>query len=298
MYIVGTCFYYILPLLFDYGTNLLNLLVLFCIFAKNNSIMSDFVGPNLKYLRKKLGLTQDQLAVHTGINRPAIGSYEEGRASPKISMLQLLAKYYRITIDQLINVDLSNRGLADNILNGNGDSIRILTTVVDRDNRELILVVPAKASAGYLNGYADPEYIDSLPHFTLPFPEIAKERSYRAFQIRGDSMDPIPSGAYIIGEYLTDWHHVKDGKTYVLVTRDEGIVYKRVFMHPSGELWLKSDNPIYEPYTIHTSRLLEIWKAVGIISTLLPEPDAPTLNKLSVMMQEMKKEIEELKVNH
>jgi transcriptional regulator with XRE-family HTH domain len=257
--------------------------------------MKDFVGSNLKYLRKKLGLTQDQLSVQVGINRPAIGSYEEGRAAPKIQVLQVLAKFYRISIDQLINVDLSVEKVNSSGLEEHGESLRILTTVVDRENKELISVVPAKASAGYLNGYADPEYIESLPHFTLPFPEIAKERTYRAFQIRGDSMDPIPSGAYIIGEYLADWHSIKDGKTYIIATRDEGVVYKRVFLHPSGELWLKSDNPVYEPYTIHTSRLLEIWKAVGIISTLLPEPDAPSLNKLSLMMQEMKKEIEELR---
>jgi transcriptional regulator with XRE-family HTH domain len=255
--------------------------------------MKDYIGQNLKYLRKKLGLTQEELAIKIGTTRPAIGSYEEGRAAPKIQALQELAKFYRVSIDQLINEDLST----DKPQKNDNSVPRVLTTVIDRDNRELILAVPVKASAGYLNGYADPEYIESLPHFNLPFPEIAKERTYRAFQIRGDSMDPIPAGAYIIGEYLADWHNVKDGKTYILVTRDEGVVYKRVYIHPSGELWLKSDNPVYEPYTIHTSRLLEIWKAVGIISTILPEPDVPTISKLSSMMHDMKKEIDELKRN-
>jgi transcriptional regulator with XRE-family HTH domain len=257
--------------------------------------MDDFIGSNLKYLRKKLGITQDQLAAQIGLNRPVIGSYEEGRAMPKISVLQILSGFYRVTLDQLINIDLSRENVNDISESQTIGSLRVLTTVVDRQNRELISLVQTKASAGYLNGYADPEYVESLPHFSLPFPEIAKERTYRAFQIRGDSMDPVPPGAYIIGEYLTDWHSIKDGKTYILVTRDEGVVYKRVFMHPSGELWLKSDNPVYEPYTIHTSRLLEIWRAVGIISTLLPEPDVPTLTKLSVMMQQMKKEIDNLK---
>jgi transcriptional regulator with XRE-family HTH domain len=259
--------------------------------------MSDYIGSNLKHLRKKFGMTQDQLATQLGVNRPAVGSYEEGRAVPKISIIQSMAKLFRITLDQLINSDLSREDERIRNLDVDSNSLRILTTVVDKTNRDLITLIPAKASAGYLNGYADPEYIESLPHFTLPFPEIAKERTYRAFQVRGDSMDPVPSGAYIIGEYLTDWHHLKDGRTYVLVTRDEGVVYKRVFMHPSGELWLKSDNPVYEPYTIHTSRLLEIWKAVGLISTLLPEPDVPTLSKLSAMMLDMKKEIETLKQN-
>jgi hypothetical protein len=72
-------------------------------------------------------------------------------------------------------------------------------------------------------------------------------------------------------------------------------VYKRIFLHPSGELWLKSDNPVYEPYTIHMNRLLEIWKAVGYISSVLPEPDTPTVSKLAVLIQEMRKEIDLLK---
>jgi transcriptional regulator with XRE-family HTH domain len=257
--------------------------------------MENQLGPNIKFLRKKLGLTQDQLAEKIGVNRPAIGSYEEGRASPKIQALQDLSIFFNIPIDQLINSDLSREGIVEKEEIHYSAPARVLTTVVDHDNRELITVVPAKASAGYLNGYADPEYVGSLPHFALPLPEIAKERTYRAFQVRGDSMEPIPTGAYIIGEYLTNWHDIKDGKTYVLVTRDEGVVYKRVYLHPSGELWLKSDNPMYEPYTIHTNRLLEIWKAVGYISSVLPEPDAPTINKLSVMIHEMRNEIDGLK---
>lgn len=257
--------------------------------------MNDYIASNLKYLRKQHGFTQEELSVKLGINRPVLGSYEEGRAIPKIQALQQISTFYKITIDQLINEDLSLQVENAPAEKRTSAALRVLTTVVDRENNERIVLIPSKASAGYLNGYADPEYIESLPHFSLPFPEIAKERTYRAFQIRGDSMDPVPPGSYIIAEYLADWHSLKDGKTYILVTRDEGVVYKRVFMHPSGELWLKSDNPIYEPYTIHTSRLLEIWKAVGIISTLLPEPDTPTLSKLATMMQEMKKEIEVLK---
>jgi transcriptional regulator with XRE-family HTH domain len=253
--------------------------------------MKNYLGQNCKYLRRKNNYTQDQLAEKVGINRPAIGSYEEGRAEPKISVLARLAAVFGVSVDNLIASDLTQ----GDVSSVDEKNIRVLTAVVDINNREQISLVQAKASAGYMNGYADPEYIESLPHFTLPFPEISKERTYRAFQIRGDSMDPIPSGAYIVGEYLADWHSIKDGKTYVLVTRDEGLVYKRVYLHPSGELWLKSDNPVYEPYTIHLNRLLEIWKAVGYISTLLPEPETPTLNKLSVMMLEMKTEIEELK---
>jgi phage repressor protein C with HTH and peptisase S24 domain len=230
-----------------------------------------------------------------GINRPAIGSYEEGRAEPKITALQLIADFFNITIDQLVKADLSITAIKNNTADLNGSSLRILTTVVNQNDNELITLVPAKASAGYLNGYGDVEYIESLPRFTLPLPDFSTDRTYRTFQINGDSMEPIPSGSYIIGEFLTDWHQIKDGKTYVVVTRDEGVVYKRVYPHSSGELILKSDNPIYSPYSVHFSRVLEVWKAIGYISTSLPQPNTMNIHKLSEMIVEMRKEIEELK---
>lgn len=253
---------------------------------------------NLKYLRKIKGLTQDQLADKIGVNRAMIGSYEEGRAIPKVTLLLDIAHYFGITIDSLVGEDLSSKENQPGTLQAEimkGAHVRVLSTIVDRDNHELITLVPAKASAGYLNGYADPDYVENLPRFSLPFQEIARERTYRAFQINGNSMDPIPSGSYILTEYVQDWHSIRDGKPYILVTRDEGIVFKRVYFHPSGELWLKSDNPNFESYSIHVGRLLEVWKAVGYICTTLPETDTMSLTKLSMMMTDMKLEIDRLK---
>jgi transcriptional regulator with XRE-family HTH domain len=259
--------------------------------------MDNVLGTNLKHLRKFKGLTQDQFADKIGINRAMVGSYEEGRAIPKISVIQNMAHYFNVSIDQLINSDLDALpgNASSESMDFKGANLRIVTTIVDRDNSELITLVPVKASAGYLNGYADPDYVDTLPRFALPLPELSKERTYRAFQIKGESMEPIPSGAYVISEYVQDWQSIKDGNTYILITRDEGVVYKRVFLHSSGELWLKSDNPQFEAYTVHLSRLLEIWKAVGYICTSLPEPDSLSLSKLSALVFEMKQEINELK---
>jgi phage repressor protein C with HTH and peptisase S24 domain len=208
-----------------------------------------------------------------------------------------MAHYFNVSIDQLINSDLDALpgNASSESMDFKGANLRIVTTIVDRDNSELITLVPVKASAGYLNGYADPDYVDTLPRFALPLPELSKERTYRAFQIKGESMEPIPSGAYVISEYVQDWQSIKDGNTYILITRDEGVVYKRVFLHSSGELWLKSDNPQFEAYTVHLSRLLEIWKAVGYICTSLPETDSLSLSKLSALVFEMKQEINELK---
>src|SRR5690606_2962785 len=141
------------------------------------------------------------------------------------------------------------------------------------------------------NGYADPEYISDLPKFSLP---IFQQGTYRAFEIKGDSMLPLPSGSFIIGEYVENWNDIKSGQTYVVISLNEGVVYKRVgqkFKNDRG-LKLVSDNKEYDPYWVPADEILEVWKAKAFLSTELPEPNPePTLEGLSSMMAQMQKTI-------
>jgi transcriptional regulator with XRE-family HTH domain len=260
--------------------------------------MDDFLDLNIKYLRKKKGLTQDQLADKIGVNRAMIGSYEEGRAVPKLSAIRTLAHYFSESIDSLINIDLSaikSPNGDDPKVDKSGKGLRVLTTLVDRDNKEFITLVPVKASAGYLKGYSDPDFIETLPKFNLPFPELNKERTYRAFQVHGNSMEPLPSGSYIICEYIQNWDEIKEGKTYVLITHDDGVVFKRLYHSDKNMLLLKSDNPEYGPYTLPVNTISEVWKALGYISFSLPAPDEMHLGKLSAMVYKMQDELDKLK---
>jgi transcriptional regulator with XRE-family HTH domain len=260
--------------------------------------MNNLLGLNIKYLRKVRNLTQDQFADKIGANRAMIGSYEEGRAAPKLSALRTISHYFNVSIDDLVNTDLSsdtNNKKDAHYIDATGKGLRILTTLVDRDNKELITLVPVKASAGYMKGYADPDFIETLPRFNLPLPDISKERTYRAFQINGDSMEPLPSGSYIICEYLHNWNEIKNGKTYVLVTQHDGVVYKRVFINDNATLLLKSDNPEYTPYMVFVNTLSEVWKALGYICFSLPEPDEMHLGKLTAMVYKMQGELDELR---
>ncbi|MFB6343332.1 S24 family peptidase [Saccharicrinis sp. FJH62] len=260
--------------------------------------MDHFLGSNIKHLRKIRNLTQDQFADKMAVKRSLIGSYEEGRAVPKLAVLRSIALYFDVSIDNLVNRDLSLEENTDNLAHTpdiGGKGLRVLTTIVDRDNKEQITLVPVKASAGYTRGYTDPDFIETLPKFNLPLPELQNERTYRAFQIKGDSMEPIPSGAYIICEYLQNWKEIKDGRTYILLTYDDGIVYKRVYMQDNSTLLLKSDNPEYDPYTMPLNTVMEVWKALGYICFSLPEPDDTSLRKLTSMVYKMQDELEKLK---
>jgi len=246
----------------------------------------NYLASNIKFLRKQKDLTQDALALEIDVNRSMIGAYEEGRAAPRIGVLQQLSVFFGMKIDDLINFDLSS-GFSNDI-DTRGFNLRVLTTIVDREGNELITIVPVKASAGYMTGYGDREFIEQLPRFSLPMPELGNERTRRVFQIRGESMLPIQPGSYILCEYLQDWNELIDGETYILLTMNDGIVYKRVHtqMLRNNILILKSDNPDYRPYNITINEVSEIWKGVGVISFDLSNPSTSRLRALGYLKEE------------
>jgi phage repressor protein C with HTH and peptisase S24 domain len=156
-----------------------------------------------------------------------------------------------------------------------------------------ISFVPVKAAAGYLAGYADPEFVDELNTFTLP---MLAPGQYRAFEIVGDSMLPTPSGSVIVGERVEDLEELKNSNTYVVLSRNEGVVYKRVMKNnrAKDKLTMISDNPQYEPYYVSAEDVLEVWKAVYILqkANLGPRWD---VNQLAGMVNNLQEQVSTLK---
>lgn len=257
----------------------------------------NFFASNMKYLRKKKGLTQSDLANKMGINRPKIGSYEEGRAEPKLTTIQRISHFYKVNIDDLLELDLSKEQHKEKDVKGS--AIRILPIIVDKNDEEQITVVPAKASAGYLNGFSDVEFVEKLPTFNLPVNELSTNRTYRIFQIQGDSMLPVTSGSYIISEYVQNWETIKDESTYIVISQSEGIVYKRIKNRLGTDqvIDLKSDNTLYPTFTIPIDEVVEVWKAKGVISFNLDEPDVSNnqLSRMNAMLMELQQEMKSLK---
>jgi transcriptional regulator with XRE-family HTH domain len=215
-----------------------------------------FANKNLKYLRKLRGWTQEEFAQKLRIKRSLLGAYEEERAEPRIDILEAVADMFKLTLDDLLRRDVSDnktsylsRRRAQKMANGRAD----------------IPFVPVKAAAGYLAGYSDPEFIDELNTFTLP---MLSGGDYRAFEIVGDSMMPTPSGSVIVGEKVQNLEEIKSNNTYVVVSKTDGIVYKRVLKNnrQKNKFTLVSDNPSYQPYNIGAEEILELWQAQMILS--------------------------------
>jgi transcriptional regulator with XRE-family HTH domain len=254
------------------------------------------ISSNIKFLRKKKGLTQQQFADQVGIKRSLVGAYEEERAEPKYELLKTLALFFDVSIDDFINETINEKWAPKP--KGNPANLRVLSVSVDKDDNENIELVPLKASAGYLNGYADTEYVAHLPKLYLP---MFKQGTFRGFEIKGDSMLPLVSGTIIIGEYQENWADIKANETYVIISKSDGIVYKRIGnkFKENKKLKLISDNPVYEPYDINGEDVLEVWKAKAYISTHMPLPTPePTMESLTTMMAQMQRSIANLQSNN
>jgi len=243
-----------------------------------------FAG-NIKFLRKRRGRTQDDVAQVLGMKRSTLSGYENRVAEPNIDVMIALSDYFNVAIDTLVKVDLQSLSESqirqlesgfDVFIKGKG--LRVLVSTVDADNNENIELVPEKAKAGYTTGYADPEYINELPVFQLPF--LSKDKKYRTFQISGDSMLPVPDGAWVTGEYLQDWTTVKTGDACIIVTLDDGVVFKIVEnrLEEGQELVLHSLNPLFESYLVPAGDIREVWRFVHYISGEVPESAADMQN--------------------
>jgi transcriptional regulator with XRE-family HTH domain len=259
------------------------------------------IGNNLKLLRKLKKKSQEEVAADLGLTRSSYSGYENGIAEPGLDTVVALSTYFSVPLDSLLKKDFSTFTDSDwsTIETGvysdvSGKQLRVLTSMVDEYDNELIEMIPQEARAGYTSGYADPDYLKVLPTFSLPF--LSRDRKYRSFPIKGDSMPPVDEGSFVIGEYIQNWGFIRNGTPCIVVTKEDGIVFKIVnnCITSLQSFELCSTNPIYAPYFVHVNEIIEIWKFVNYISPTLPEMRIDD-SQLSRSIQDLQREVLDLK---
>ncbi len=242
-------------------------------------------GLNLKYLRKLRGWTQEEFAGKLNIKRSLLGAYEEERADPRLEVLEIVADVFKLSLDELLLKDLSNQS-ASYLMK------RRQQKMMSAD-RNIIHFVPVKAAAGYMAGYADSEFIDELNTFTLP---MLSGGNYRAFEIIGDSMLPTPSGSIIVGEKVDKMEDIKSNLAYIVISRNEGIVYKRIVKSnkAKNKVSLVSDNPTYQPYQVNTEDIIELWQAQVVIGKVTTQ-QRWDVNSLANLVNNLQDQVSTLK---
>ena len=225
-----------------------------------------FFAENIKFLRKRRKKSQADLAEKLEITRTTLAGYEKS-VQPPFKVLIKFAEYFNVSIDALIRYNLQELSefqlsqIEDGFdIDVTGKKLRLLTISVNQDGEENIEMVPLKAQAGYTNSYGDLDFIESLPKFSLPF--LPKDKTYRTFQIKGDSMLPISEGSWVTASFIQNWETIKDGTPCIIVTQNDGIVFKVVYkqLEKNQTLLLVSTNRNYKPYELQIGKVIEIWK--------------------------------------
>ena len=218
------------------------------------------LSDNIKHLRTEQGLSQQALAESLNLSRSNLAKYEKGIHDPGIEVLLRISRYFKISIDILLTVDLSKTDLEEFVNNKS----MVMPIQVDVNGDDIIEIIPHDASAGYLGNYSDPEYIEALEYLYFPF--LPTNKKSRAFPVNGDSMPPIIDGSFIIGHLIESQNDIKIGSRYIIVSRDEGIVFKRISKIEGDLFYLQSDNPIYKTFAMQGREILEIWEFMAFIS--------------------------------
>jgi transcriptional regulator with XRE-family HTH domain len=269
--------------------------------------MPTFFAQNLSYLRKQKGLTQAEVATALGLKRNTFSNYETTHSEPDLGTLEKIASFFDISLDQLLSVDLSKGNLVEyrdsaenkeeNIVEEPNNQLsapidddlpvsvvgstlypyrrfqapKIIT--VDSQGEENIIYVPVKARAGYMLGYGDPQFIQSLSAYRLPG---YTNGTYRIFEVEGHSMFPTLQDADRVIARWADISEVRDDRVYVLVTRTQGVLIKRLInRHHEGKIIVKSDNNHageFPTIVLEVDEVAEIWYVVERWTRQLPGP--------------------------
>ncbi|TDQ79770.1 helix-turn-helix domain-containing protein [Sphingobacterium yanglingense] len=71
------------------------------------------LADNMRFLRGRRGLSQQRVADELIITRSRYAKYEEGASEPPIELLQRISRYFHVSIDLLVGVDLQRSGVEE-----------------------------------------------------------------------------------------------------------------------------------------------------------------------------------------
>ena len=109
-------------------------------------------------------------------------------------------------------------------------------------------------------------------------------------------MLPTPSGSIIVGEKVNSMDDVKSNQAYIVVSRNEGIVYKRIVKNnkTKQKVSLVSDNPTYQPYQVNAEDIVELWLAQVVIGKVASQ-QRWDMNSLANLVNNLQDQVSTLK---
>jgi phage repressor protein C with HTH and peptisase S24 domain len=236
-------------------------------------------------IRRDLGYTQAEFARILGIPNTT-ADIERGRTKLSGKVVVELLKQFKVNPLWLFG-DSKNQHL-----NYSGASVIPKVVTVDSSDNDNMVLVNAKAAAGYPQNIQDTSWYKQLPAFDLPLPEF-RNATYRGFQVEGDSMLPnLQPGEWVLAKAVEGLDDLNPNKMYVVVLHDAVLVKKIEKLPGNSKILLISLNEIYPPYEIEAEQIQELWQ---VSSKITFGVDATTekglLRQLQESMEELKNQL-------
>ena len=236
-------------------------------------------------IRRELGYTQAEFARILGISNTT-ADIERGRTKLSGKVVATLLKQFKINPLWLYGESTSM------YLDTTKTSVIPKVVTVDSSDNENMVLVNAKAAAGYPQNIQDSSWYRQLPAFDLPLPEF-RNATYRGFQVEGDSMLPnLKPDEWVLARALESVEHISSNKIYVVVLQDAVLVKKIEKLPGNSNILLISLNENYPPYEIEPQQIMELWE---VSSKLTFGVDASTekglLRQLQESMEDLKRQI-------
>ncbi len=230
---------------------------------------------NIKEIRQLYNLTQGEFATALGITRELVNKIEKGRIGVSKATAALVRQF------------VQERAGSEEISQAGGDTVFMGRPLLPRSYREQRLeqknepadyrvpLVGIKAQAGYVKGFEQVDYMDTLEQYSLPPGVNPTGAIWRYFEVDGESMEPtLYAGDVILATMLPheDWKDIRNYCVYILLTAEQLLV-KRVYRLSEAEWVLISDNEEAAPQVrIAVSDIRQVWTFRRHIRSRLPEP--------------------------
>jgi phage repressor protein C with HTH and peptisase S24 domain len=240
-------------------------------------------------IRRDLGITQVEFAALLGVSNTT-ADIERGRTKLSGKVVSELLKQFKINPLWLFGES------EQQYLETSNTSVIPKVVTVNTEQNENMVLVNAKAAAGYPQNIADTSWYQQLPAFDLPIPEF-RNATYRGFQVEGDSMLPnLHPGEWVLARAIEHIDHVSANKMYVVVLQDS-IMVKKIEKRPnSNNVTLVSLNETYPPYDIKPFQIQEIWEVSSKITfNVDATTDTGLLRQLQESMDELKNQLQHVK---
>lgn len=253
--------------------------------TKNEEMENESTLKRFTDIRRELGYTQTEFAKLLGVKNTT-ADIERGRTKLSGKVVAELLRQFKINPLWLFGESDQKH------LDTSRTSVIPKVVTVDNSDNDNMVMVNAKAAAGYPQNISDTSWYRQLPAFDMPIPEF-RNATYRGFQVEGDSMLPnLRPNDWVLAKAIEHIDHVSPNKMYVVVLQDSVMVKKIERKPNSNNITLVSLNETYPPYEIKPFQIQEIWE---VSSKLTFNVDATTetglLKQLQESMEELKRQI-------